>query len=69
MGFNLINLYRGEAVSSFKHHTAPITTLEWHYSDSTVFASAGEDNQVCLCMEDIMHFTLVFSADTMGYCC
>ena len=35
-------------MSTFKHHTAPVTTLEWHYSDSTVFASAGEDNQVCL---------------------
>jgi len=40
-------LCRGTPVSTFKQHNAPITTLEWHYTDSTVFASAGEDNQVC----------------------
>ena len=30
----------------FKHHTHPITSVEWHPADSTVFASAGEDDQV-----------------------
>ena len=30
----------------FKHHSAPITSVEWHPTDSTVFASAGADNQV-----------------------
>ena len=36
----------GNSVASFKHHTGPITSVEWHPSDSSVFASAGEDNQV-----------------------
>lgn len=29
-----------------KHHSQPITSVEWHPNDSTVFASAGEDDQV-----------------------
>ena len=33
-------------MATFKHHSAPITSLEWHPIDSTVFASAGEDDQV-----------------------
>ncbi len=41
--------YRGEAAALFKHHTAPVTSVEWHPSDSTVFASAGDDNQVSPC--------------------
>ncbi len=30
----------------FKHHTRPVTSLEWHPTDSTVFTSASEDDQV-----------------------
>ena len=30
----------------FKHHSAAVTTVEWHPSDSTVFASGGADDQV-----------------------
>ena len=30
----------------FKHHGGAITSVEWHPEDSTVFASAGEDDQV-----------------------
>lgn len=30
----------------FKHHTEPVTSVEWHPSDSAVFASSGEDNQI-----------------------
>ena len=33
-------------MATFKHHSGPITSLEWHPTDTTVFASAGEDNQV-----------------------
>ena len=33
-------------MATFKHHSHPITSVEWHPSDSTVFASAGEDDQV-----------------------
>ncbi|KAK2714194.1 hypothetical protein QYM36_008677 [Artemia franciscana] len=35
-------------VATFKHHTAPITSVEWHPTDGTVFASTGEDDQVAL---------------------
>ena len=38
----------GEAVAMFKHHTAPITSVEWHPTDSSVFAASGSDNQVTL---------------------
>ena len=40
------SVHRGEAAAVFKHHTAPVTSVEWHPTDSTVFASAGDDNQV-----------------------
>ena len=36
----------GSTLAVFKHHTAPITSVEWHPTDSTVFASSGEDDQV-----------------------
>lgn len=32
----------------FKHHTEPVTTVEWNSTDSAVFASGGSDNQVAL---------------------
>lgn len=35
-------------IATFKHHTKPITTLEWHPSDSTVLASGGADDQIAL---------------------
>ena len=37
---------RSEAAAVFKHHSGAITSVEWHPDDSTVFASAGEDDQV-----------------------
>lgn len=40
--------YRGETAAIFKHHDGAITSVEWHPEDSTVFASAGEDDQVRL---------------------
>ena len=27
-----------------KHHTKPITSIEWNQNDSTVFAASGEDD-------------------------
>lgn len=36
------------AVATFKHHTRPVTTVEWHPTDSSVFASGGEDDQIVL---------------------
>ena len=38
----------GDAAALLKHHTAPITSVEWHPTDSSVFASAGADDQVCV---------------------
>lgn len=38
----------GTPVAVFKHHTAPVTSVEWHPTDSTVFASAGADDQIAL---------------------
>ena len=43
------SFFRGATAAIFKHHSGPITSVEWHPSDSTVFASAGEDNQVGTC--------------------
>lgn len=36
----------GVPAATFKHHTAAITSVEWHPDDSSVFASAGSDDQV-----------------------
>ncbi|CAG9793763.1 unnamed protein product [Diatraea saccharalis] len=35
-------------VGTFKHHAAPVTSVEWHWTEPSVLASAGEDNQVAL---------------------
>lgn len=51
MNLSLLNYCRSPdsaAVVTFKHHTKPVSSVEWHPSDSTVFASAGEDNQVII---------------------
>ena len=39
---------RGNAVATFKHHTAPITSVEWNTRDSSVFAASGADDQLTL---------------------
>jgi len=39
---------RGDPVAVFHHHKAPVTSVEWHPSDATVFASSGADDQVAL---------------------
>ncbi|XP_067027145.1 uncharacterized protein [Acropora muricata] len=46
--WDLRQFQSGVAVAVFKHHTAPITSVEWHPSDSSVFAASGSDNQVTL---------------------
>lgn len=38
----------GVPVAIFKHHSGPITSVEWHPTDSTVFAASGEDHQITL---------------------
>lgn len=35
-------------IATFKHHTKPVTTIEWHPTDPTVFASGGADDQIAL---------------------
>ena len=46
---NIFHLFcRGVAVATFKHHTAPITSVEWQSRDSTVFAASGADDQLTL---------------------
>lgn len=42
----LFLLQKGTSVATFKQHTAPITSVEWHPTDSGVLAAAGADNQV-----------------------
>jgi WD40 repeat protein len=36
------------AVATFKHHGAPVTTVEWHPKEGSVFASGGADDQIAL---------------------
>ncbi len=45
---SLFYAQKGKAVAIFKHHTAPITSVEWNPKDSTVFAASGSDDQVTL---------------------
>lgn len=46
--WDLRMLERGTPVAVFRHHKGPVTSVEWHHSDSTVLASSGADDQVAL---------------------
>ncbi|KAK3750946.1 hypothetical protein QZH41_015025 [Actinostola sp. cb2023] len=46
--WDLRQFQKGESVALFKHNTGPITSVEWHPTDSSVFAASSEDNQVTL---------------------
>ena len=46
--WDLRQLEKGEPVATFKHHSGPITSVEWHPQDSTVLASSGADDQIAL---------------------
>ncbi|CAB3382167.1 Hypothetical predicted protein [Cloeon dipterum] len=37
-----------DSVATFKHHLAPVTTVEWNPNDSAVFASGGADDQIAI---------------------
>ncbi|CAI8026292.1 Glutamate-rich WD repeat-containing protein 1 [Geodia barretti] len=37
---------KGEASAEFQYHSGPVTSVEWAWHDSTVFASSGADHQV-----------------------
>jgi len=44
--WDLRQIQSKECVAHFKHHSGPITSVEWCPQDSSVFAASGEDNQV-----------------------
>ncbi|KAL8176727.1 UNVERIFIED_CONTAM: Glutamate-rich WD repeat-containing protein 1 [Gekko kuhli] len=44
--WDLRQFQKGSPVATFKQHTAPITSVEWHPTDSGVFAASGTDDQV-----------------------
>ncbi|XP_075696068.1 glutamate-rich WD repeat-containing protein 1 [Rhinoderma darwinii] len=44
--WDLRQFQKGDCVARFKQHTAPITSVEWHPTDSGVFAAAGADDQI-----------------------
>ncbi len=37
-----------DPVAAFKHHSGPVTSVEWHSTDATVLASSGADDQIAL---------------------
>eukprot|EP00095_Tigriopus_kingsejongensis_P005651 maker-scaffold209_size256900-snap-gene-0.15 protein:Tk05651 transcript:maker-scaffold209_size256900-snap-gene-0.15-mRNA-1 annotation:"glutamate-rich wd repeat-containing protein 1" len=39
---------KGEPVATFKHHSGPVTSVQWHPTDATVLASSGADDQIAL---------------------
>ncbi|XP_069462732.1 glutamate-rich WD repeat-containing protein 1 [Ambystoma mexicanum] len=44
--WDLRQFQKGVSVATFKQHTAPITSVEWHPSDGGVLAAAGADDQI-----------------------
>ncbi|XP_043937490.1 glutamate-rich WD repeat-containing protein 1 [Protopterus annectens] len=44
--WDLRQFQKGVSVAKFKQHTAPITSVEWHPTDGSVFAAAGADDQI-----------------------
>lgn len=36
------------SVASFKWHTAPITSIEWHPTEDSTFAASGADEQITI---------------------
>lgn len=48
MWLNFVLSQTGSAVASLKHHSAPITTVEWQPCESSVLAAGGEDDQISL---------------------
>lgn len=46
--WDLRQLKSGQPIATFKHHSAPITSVEWHPTDSSVFTASGADNQITI---------------------
>jgi len=46
--WDLRQIKNNTPVATFKHHSAPITSVEWHPTDSSVFTASGSDNQITI---------------------
>jgi len=46
--WDLRQFEKGQPVATFKHHAAPVTSVEWHHADPTVLATSGADDQIAL---------------------
>ncbi|KAM8794775.1 glutamate-rich WD repeat-containing protein 1 [Eudromia elegans] len=44
--WDLRRFHEGSSVATFKQHSAPVTSLEWHPTESGVLAAAGADDLV-----------------------
>ncbi|XP_030053642.1 glutamate-rich WD repeat-containing protein 1 [Microcaecilia unicolor] len=44
--WDLRQFQKGVSVATFKQHTAPITSVEWHPAEGSVLAAAGADDQI-----------------------
>ncbi|XP_029440956.1 glutamate-rich WD repeat-containing protein 1 [Rhinatrema bivittatum] len=44
--WDLRQFEKGTSVATFKQHTAPITSVEWHPVEGSVLAAAGADDQI-----------------------
>lgn len=46
--WSLRMLQHKQSLAEFKYHKSPITSLEWHPTDTTTFMASGEDDQVTI---------------------
>uniref|UniRef100_A0A0K0FY56 Glutamate-rich WD repeat-containing protein 1 n=1 Tax=Strongyloides venezuelensis TaxID=75913 RepID=A0A0K0FY56_STRVS len=46
--WSLRMLHHKQSVAEFKYHKSPITSLEWHPTETTTFMASGEDDQVTI---------------------
>ncbi|GMT18234.1 hypothetical protein PFISCL1PPCAC_9531, partial [Pristionchus fissidentatus] len=46
--WSLKTIQYGQPVARFKQHTGPITSVEWHPTDTTTFIATGEDDQTSI---------------------
>lgn len=46
--WDLRQFQQGKPCATFKHHKAPITSVEWHPVDNSVFAASGADDMISI---------------------
>lgn len=46
--WDLRQFQHGKPSATFKHHKAPITSVEWHPTDNSVFAASGSDDMISM---------------------